>query len=275
MNIRSIVGKSTARLAVIAASLSLLSGSAAAQETATTSPADASAGPQTYVLQHGAWAGGWEWKRVGEELEAMGHDVYRTTLTGQGERVHLAGSDINLDTHIQDVVNVILFEDLHDVVLMGHSYGGMVVTGVADRVPDRIKALVYVDAAVPVDGESGFDAFGRPAPPEGAEMNPPGWPYPEDRQPPYIVPHPMGTLRQPISLKNPGRFNIPTAYILTVDPGKEPEDDAFFRHYERAKGYGWKTSVMEADHVPNINQPEKLARLLDAAPAEARVGQAQ
>ena len=167
-------------------------------------------------------------------------------------------------------MNVILFENLHDVVLMGHSYGGMIVTGVADRIPERIATLIYVDAAVPENGETAFEAFGRPAPPEGAEMNPPGWPYADDRQPPYIVPHPTGTLRQQISLKNPDRMKIPTYYLLTVDPGKQPQDDGFFRHYERAESYGWATGVMEADHVPNINQPEALADLLDAIPAQAQ-----
>lgn len=225
---------------------------------------------QTFVLQHGAWAGGWEWKQVGEALQAKGHTVYRPTATGQGERVHLAGDDVDLDTHITDLVNVILFENLHDVVLMGHSYGGMIVTGVADRIPERIATLIYVDAAVPENGETAFEAFGRPAPPEGAEMNPPGWPYADDRQPPYIVPHPTGTLRQQISLKNPDRMKIPTYYLLTVDPGKQPQDDGFFRHYERAESYGWATGVMEADHVPNINQPEALADLLDAIPAQAQ-----
>ena len=240
-------------------------------EDATDKPAaNAGNGNETFVLTHGAWAGGWEWKQVGDALDGMGHTVYRPTLTGQGERVHLASGDVDLDTHINDVVNLIKFEGLDDVVLMGHSYGGMVVTGVADRIPDRIKTLVYVDAAVPEDGETAFDAFGRPAPPEGAAFNPPGWPYPEDREPPYIVPHPMGTMRQPISLKNQARLTIPTYYLLTVDPGNEPEQDGFFRHYQRAKNYGWTVGIMEADHVPNINQPAALAKLLDAMPEQAK-----
>ena len=108
----------------------------------------------TYVIVHGAWGGGWDWKPVDRLLVADGHEVYRPTLTGQGEHSNLASPDLDLDTHIQDIVNLILWEDLHDVVLVGHSYGGMVITGVADRVPDRIKHLVYIDALLPQNGEN-------------------------------------------------------------------------------------------------------------------------
>jgi pimeloyl-ACP methyl ester carboxylesterase len=112
---------------------------------------------------HGAWGGGWDWKHVDQLLTADGYKVYRPTLTGQGERSHLASTNIDLDTHIQDIVNVIVWEDLHDVVLVGHSYGGMVITGVADRVPDRIRRLVYVDAFVPDNGESANEITIAPA----------------------------------------------------------------------------------------------------------------
>jgi pimeloyl-ACP methyl ester carboxylesterase len=224
----------------------------------------------TYVLVHGAWAGAWEWKRVGELLLADGHTVYRPTLTGQGERVHLANQDINLDTHITDVVNVILFEDLRDIVLMGHSYGGMVITGVADRVPDRIKAMVYVDAFLPNDGESLNSATTRPRPTTHGFVNPAGWPPPPDKRPPYVVPHPAKTLSQPILLKNPAGQKIPATYILTVDRGRLPEEDRFFRHYQRAQDRGWTTWIMEGGHVVNVTAPAELVRLLESAPAEAK-----
>src|SRR5688572_6804553 len=116
--------------------------------------ADVGTNKTTFVLVHGATAGGWEWKSTGNFLLADGHTVYRPTLTGLGERMHLNGPDIDLQTHINDVVNLILFEDLHDIVLTGHSYGGMVITGVMDRVPERIKHVVFLDAAVPDDGMS-------------------------------------------------------------------------------------------------------------------------
>ena len=108
----------------------------------------------TCVIVHGAWGGGWDWKSVDQLLTADGYKVYRPTLTGQGEHSNLASTNIDLDTHIQDIVNVIVWEDLRDVVLVGHSYGGMVITGVADRVPDRIRRLVYVDALLPENGEN-------------------------------------------------------------------------------------------------------------------------
>ena len=119
---------------------------------------------QTFVLVHGATAGAWEWKRTGQFLADDGHTVYRATLTGLGEREHLNSPDIDLQTHINDVVNLILFEDLHDVVLTGHSYGGMVVTGVMDRIPERIRHVVFLDAAVPQDGQSIWDLFGNRGP---------------------------------------------------------------------------------------------------------------
>ena len=106
----------------------------------------------TYVLVHGAWHGGWCWNRVAPLLRAKGHDVYTPTLTGLGERVHLASPEVDLSTHVTDVVNVIEFEDLRNVILMGHSYGGQVITGVAGVIPQRIAQLAYLDAVVPNDG---------------------------------------------------------------------------------------------------------------------------
>ena len=119
----------------------------------------------TYMIVHGAWGGGWAFKEVERLLRADGHTVYRPTLTGQGEKVHLAGlltTNIDLNLHITDVVNVIEWEKLQDIVLVGHSYGGMVITGVADRVPDRIKHVIYLDAIVPENGESANIALGNP-----------------------------------------------------------------------------------------------------------------
>ena len=98
-----------------------------------------------YVLVGGGWLGGWCWKPVARRLREEGHDVYPVTLTGLGERVHLASPEVDLETHITDVVNLIGFEDLREVVLLGHSYAGVVVTGAADRVPERISQLVYLD----------------------------------------------------------------------------------------------------------------------------------
>ena len=136
----------------------------------------------TYVLVHGGWHGGWCWKRVTPYLRNSGHTVYTPTLTGLGERSHLASPEINLSIHIQDILNVLIYEYLTDVVLVGHSYSGMVIAGVADRVPERVTGLVYLDAFVPEDGQSLRDIL-RPPYGEGVNLEAlllDGWrlPYP-------------------------------------------------------------------------------------------------
>src|SRR5215207_6896878 len=112
-----------------------------------------------YVLVPGAWLGGWAWRDVAARLRAKGHDVFPITLTGIGERVHLARPEIDLETHITDVVNTVEWNDLDNVILAGHSYAGIVVTGVADRIPDRIQQLVYIDSAPFADGMSMTDLY--------------------------------------------------------------------------------------------------------------------
>ena len=121
----------------------------------------------TYVLVHGAWSGGYTWQGIAKSLRRAGHEVYTPTLTGLGERSHLLREGIDLDTHIMDVRNLIRFEDFGDIVLVGHSYAGMVVTGVADAMPEKIATLVYLDAFVPENGQSlaDFQSPGREAQP--------------------------------------------------------------------------------------------------------------
>lgn len=116
----------------------------------------------TFVLVHGAWHGGWCWQRVARLLEAQGHIVHAPTLTGLCERSHLLSPAINLTTHINDICGEIEWKDLTQVVLCGHSYGGMVITGVAERLASRLRAVVYLDALVPEDGQSAADVSGRP-----------------------------------------------------------------------------------------------------------------
>jgi pimeloyl-ACP methyl ester carboxylesterase len=227
---------------------------------------------QTFVLVHGAGAGGWEWKKCGDFLLSHGHTVYRPTLTGQGERAHLSTPDIDINTHIQDVVNVVLFEQLRDIVLVGHSYGGAVITGVIDRIPDRIKCAIYVDAGLPLDGEPA--AAGRTGSPiqvvdgyirTGVDPKNPG------RQPPYNVYMPAKTFLTPMSLKNQAAaWKVPTMYILTVDPGQQPENDMLYNSYKRALDRGWATSIMPGDHVVHINQTANLVERLEKATLEAK-----
>jgi pimeloyl-ACP methyl ester carboxylesterase len=181
----------------------------------------------------------------------------------------LATPDVGLTTHINDVVNMILFEDLHDVILVGHSYGGMVITGVADRVPDRIRRLVYLDAFAPNDGESVMSLNAA----RGANwLKPmikgdyivPPWVKP-DQAPPKDVPQPLKTFTEPLVLKNKTAQQIPATYILTVEKGHKPEDDDFASQAARAKERGWTVWQLEADHNAQWSAPEALAEMLDRA----------
>ncbi len=220
--------------------------------------------PPVLVSVHGAWAGGWQFKKVATLLEAKGWQVYRPSMSGLGEHFNTARADIGLDTHIDDIVNFILFENLHDVILLGHSYGGMVITGVADRIPERLSRLIYLDAFLPVSGESVM-SMRQEGTPEIEKMAKdgfiiPGWvkpgkPFPKD------VPHPMKTFTDPLILKNPAA-KVPATYILTVEKGAKPENDGFFASAERAKARGWPVLILEANHVPQWYVPEATAAIL-------------
>lgn len=218
-----------------------------------------------YVIVHGAWGGSWAFKKVDSLLTEKGCIVYRPSLTGQGERVYLASADIGLHTHILDVVNMILYEDLHDVILVGHSYGGMVVTGVADSVPGRIRKLVYLDAFVPDSGESLLSMQGSRG--DGLKrMNVNGFAVPPwvqaGKLPPKDVPHPFKTLSDTLILKNRSRLKISTTYILTVEKGTDPKDDGFAAYAEKAKKKGWPVLQLEADHNAQWSAPEALVDML-------------
>ena len=222
---------------------------------------------QTIVIVHGAWGGAWAFKKVDALLRQKGFDVYRPQLTGQGDRVHLARPDVGLSTHIDDVVNTILYEDLHDITLVGHSYGGMVISGVADRLPARIKRLVYLDAMVPNDGDSVSTLIGGRGDfikqmTKGDYIVPP-WVKP-DQPPPHDVPQSLKTFTDPIVLKNEDARKIPATYILTVDKGKEAQQDDFFRQSERAKERRWSILQLTADHNPQWSEPGALVEMLSA-----------
>jgi pimeloyl-ACP methyl ester carboxylesterase len=218
-----------------------------------------------FVIVHGAWGGSWAFKKVDSLLTAKNAVVYRPSLTGLGERVHLATETVGLNTHIQDVVNMILFEDLHDVILVGHSYGGMVITGVVDSLPQRITSVIYLDAFVPENGESLLSIAGeRSQRMRAAAVNGyivPAWVRP-NQQPPKDVPHPLKTLTDSIHLKSSLPSKIKTTYILTVAAGADPKTDDFSSQSDRALKRGWKIIQLTADHNPQWSAPEKLAQLL-------------
>lgn len=221
--------------------------------------------PVTFVIVHGAWGGGWAFKDVALRLSQRGHTVYRPTLTGLGEKVHLAGTNIDLDTHVTDVVNIILWEDLHDVVLVGHSYGGMVITGVADRIPDRIRQLIYLDAILPENGQSVATLFEARAKTHTVTNHfvIPDWVRDTNRTP-RDVPHPVRTFIQPLALTNQeATAKIPATYVLTATDTNAIASDEFYPFYKRALARGWATLVMEADHNPQRSKPGELATILE------------
>ena len=225
------------------------------------------ANPRTIVFVHGAWAGGWHFTKVQPLLEQAGHVVYRPTMTGLGERVHLGGPDVGLSTHIEDIVKVLEFEDLDEIVLVGHSYGGMVIAGVAERVPQRIAKLVFFDAIVPEDGESVASLFGDAvdtmATAGGGGAEPwqlvPRW-VEEGKLPPVDVPQPLLTLTEPIELANPQAARLPAVFLLTVEAGKEVDDYDVFA--DRARNRGWEVVEMEGSHNPHWFQPEAFVDVL-------------
>jgi pimeloyl-ACP methyl ester carboxylesterase len=224
--------------------------------------------PRTYVLVHGAWGGGWDWRAVDSLLSSRGNRVVRVTLTGQGERVHLASSTIGLPTHIADVVNTILWENLHDVVLVGHSYGGMVVTGVVDQIPDRIHRVVYVDAFVPESGETALSlldsigaAFVRNSVREG--MSVPPW-VTDTLAVPRDVPQSVRTFTDTLRLLNPAGRRVPGTYVLTVEPAVTP--DPFQPFADRAAARGWPVYRLTGDHNVQRSAIAALVALLAKVP---------
>src|SRR4051812_28090072 len=144
-----------------------------------------SSSAKTFLVCHGAWSAGWAWRKMHPLMRSAGHRLVTPTYTGLGERVHLANPSLDLESHIEDILNVITYEDLRDIVLVGHSYGGMVATGVADRARDRVAQLIYIDAFVPGDGQSLFDLNepGRVSS-QNAAKNGDGWRVPPMAAPP-------------------------------------------------------------------------------------------
>jgi len=222
----------------------------------------------TYVLVHGAWGGGWDWRAVDSMLTARGHRVERVTLTGQGERVHLASPDIGLSTHVTDVVNTIFWENLHDVVLVGHSYGGMVVTGVVDRIPERIRRVVYLDAFLPDSGETTLgladpsgNGFLQRTARDG--MSVPSW-VTDTLAVPRDVPQSLRTFTDTLRLVNPAGRRVPGTYILTVEPTVDP--DPFQRFADRAAARGWPVHRLQSDHNAQRSARVPLVALLEQVP---------
>ena len=231
----------------------------------------------TFVLVHGAWHGGWCWKKVSPLLRAAGHEVYTPTLTGLGERVHLASLDIDLSTHIQDVVNVLEYEDLQEVMLVGHSYAGAVIPGVADRVAPRVTHLIYVDAVVLHDGEALFDLWSDrgAAALERARVEGDGWRGPIPAEDTliawagtadlawltrHLTPHPAKTCQEPLRLTNPAAADIPATFIY-CDPDHRPPGGWKVEAIRRAQAAGWRYRELATGHDAMVTMPRELADL--------------
>jgi pimeloyl-ACP methyl ester carboxylesterase len=229
----------------------------------------------TFVIVHGGWGGGWEWRSVADALTSRGHTVFTPTLTGLGERSHLLTRSVDLSTHRDDVVAVIRWERLRDVLLVGHSYGGMVISTAASHVRDRLRGMIYVDAFVPKDGQAEHDLIDpewvaamilRPAEERGE-----GWfvpfpfaddlaAYPTDVADRYRVSrHPLATLTEPAVIGD-GLSGLPAAFITCTD--KEPGTDAFVASREVARERGWLEFDINSGHDVQIEDPEGIARLL-------------
>lgn len=218
----------------------------------------------TYVLVHGATGGGWDWRAVADLLTANGHYVYRPTLTGLGENWHLSNPDIDLATHINDVANLILFENLNDVVLVGHSYGGMVITGVMDLIPERLRHAIFLDAAVPEDGMSAEDLWGDVS--SNAEVRD-GMIYfswlDADAPLPRDVPQSLKTFTQPVSFNNPAALGLPATLIAFVPPGVSTEERSADRSWQHAAARTWTIRTLDSDHNAQRSHPEELVALLE------------
>lgn len=227
-----------------------------------------------FVLVHGAWTGAHGWRKVRRMLARDGHEVFCPSLTGVGERVHLVSPQVDLTTHVQDVVNTICFEDLHDVVLVGHSYGGAVITAALAAVHDRVRELVYLDAFVPDDGDRLAALVGRPGPSDTALvkewlMPPPARSFddPDEEvwQNARRVPHPARCFSEPIRVVRPVEdYEVGLTYIkASADPPDAPGGSPFWDVAERVRSSTrWRYREIATNHMVASNRPHELAALL-------------
>jgi pimeloyl-ACP methyl ester carboxylesterase len=220
----------------------------------------------TFVTVHGAWTGGWSWRAVARALRADGHEVFPVTLTGAGERVHLATPTVDLHTHVTDVVNVLRYEDLDDVVLVGHSYGGLVITAVAERLPARVTHLVYLDAFVPRDGQRFADLLpaGALAGLEArARAEGEGWRLPPDSpDADHRTPFLMAALYQTVRLSDPISARVPRTYIACTESWALPIYAHLRAAADRARAESWGYHELPTGHYPLETMPDAVTAIL-------------
>jgi pimeloyl-ACP methyl ester carboxylesterase len=237
----------------------------------------------TFMLVHGGWHGAWCWKKVTPLLRASGHEVFTPTLTGLGERSHLAHPLIGLETHIRDVVNVLTYEDLSGVILVGHSNGGTLITAVAERVPERLGHLVYLDAFVPDDGQATIELINFPREAWEARVRTEGygWLVPSLQPVPWddfvrdvwrvsdeadrrwmverLGPTPFKTFTDPVRRTNPVAAALPRTYIRCLQ-NHSPAFDPFAAAARSSTG--WRYRELATGHEPFVTMPHELADLL-------------
>lgn len=231
---------------------------------------------RTYVLVHGGGHGGWCWKRVARILRDAGHEVYCPTLAGLADRAHLLTPELDLNTHIREIAGLLEFEDLRDVILAGHSYGGMVITGAADRVPDRIARLVYLDAAIPHDGEALVDVSpgllalaGTTQIVDGVELGlfpdaaaahiyglagAPDEAWAMQR----LTPHPWKTVIQPLRLQAPQALATLARSIVNCTVSLKGRPDAIRSRWST----GEHVDELDTGHDLMLTEPEAVGRIL-------------
>ena len=228
--------------------------------------------PKTFLVCHGAWSAGWAWKKMHPLMSKAGHRLVTPSYTGLGDRAHLAQPGIDLEAHIADMLAVIKYEDLRDFVLIGHSYGGMVATGVADRARDKVQQLIYVDAFVPQDGQSLLD-LNEPARArmQEAARSGDGWRVPPNPTPPDTSPADvewLSTRRVNMPIKcfetklklHGGALTLPRNYIYAT---RITPADTFGPFARMTKGDpAWSYHEIDASHSPNVTAPEALMALL-------------
>jgi pimeloyl-ACP methyl ester carboxylesterase len=227
----------------------------------------------TFVLVHGAWHGGWCWGRVSPHLRAAGHTVFTPTLTGLSDRAHLVSPSVNLSTHVEDIVRMLDAEDLTDVVLVGHSYAGMVISGVAEQRPERLRLRVHLDGFLPENGEAAIDilpdvpashyreavkgpGFGWMIPPRSLEKLGVTDQADIDWLTPRLTPQPSGTYWEKIVLTEASE-SVAGVYIECVDWMR-----VFTRFAERAAVKGWPTYELATCHEAMVTAPNALTQML-------------
>jgi pimeloyl-ACP methyl ester carboxylesterase len=228
---------------------------------------------KTYLLVHGAWHGGWCWRRVADLLTARGHKVFTPTLTGLGERSHLMSASINLDTHISDIVNAVVWEDLSDVCLVAHSYAGWPASGALERVRERVASIVWLDAFKPENGQRGFDitnAQGQAAIMAAIEKGEPSRPKPKAANfhvnvndqawvDSKMTPQPVGVSMQPIKLTG-AREKVAKKTYIRAPVYAQPSFDKAYAECKADRS--WRTMEAPCGHDVMVDAPEWLVEVL-------------